>query len=129
MELTRIYSASFMDDQSVYTHEDDGAMEQKEEAEEALDQSETTGESTVTAESAPDVAEKDFEKRESRRSRRSSEISDEVRMGIRTERDIEPGVPLEKKTTTRDPNLVRFQLATTDSLSRLLTFAGNLGWT
>ena len=116
MDLHRLHSARFLDDQSVYTNEDDG-ITQREDGEEVLDQSKTAGKSTTTEESKADVAEKDFEKQESRRSRRSSEISDEVRMGIRTERDIEPGVALEKKATTRDPNLVRDHFAVNSSTS------------
>lgn len=117
-DLSRLYSAQHINDFSVYNaHQDldpDHPQEGLEEVE-SLERHET--ESTQHASDSEDGLEAEEEKdadekikRPSRAARRASHVSDEMFMGIPDERDIdlESSPPLEKKVTTKDPNLVTF---------------------
>ena len=108
-DMHRIMSTHYLDDQSVYGQENGEGVILKD-AESSLRKTETQ-KSEEDAESLCDpenISEKDIEKEE------VEEVEtpiQEVRAGIRDERDVELGsAQLEKKQSTksaRDPNLVR----------------------
>lgn len=128
-DLHRLYSATHINDASVYgaereldpdhpeqQFEDTESVEQHQDRhEQQLEETESlerheTDSTRHDSDYREDAVDEKYVEKPSRAARRASHISDEVFMGIPDERDIdlEAGPPLEKKVTTKDPNLVTF---------------------
>lgn len=107
VDLTRVHSARFVDDISVYHDHEELRPEhlERREEEEELEQTDTSSDESSVKRGREETRDSLEEKR-SHRSRRGSEISDEIIANVPTERDLEFGPKVEKKPTTKDPNLV-----------------------
>lgn len=108
VDLTRVHSARFVDDVSIYHDHEELRPEHlpRREEEEELDHTDTTSTDDSSVKRDREEARESVDEKADRRSRRGSEISDEILANVPTERDLEFGPRPEKKSTTKDPNLV-----------------------